>query len=144
MDYSCCFSLGGNLDFLDFLQKKFYNIDYCRICQSKKTTLQIGNKLTILCVTFAFGGILADKKVNIKDAPILALIHLDFERGEIWRWNLLSWQSRSWLSPAQQVPTTYTFAIYLSSIHTGAFYAVRLLVSLYQFFCVPETQQLTA
>ena len=28
MDYSCCFSLGGNLDFLDFLQKKFYNIDY--------------------------------------------------------------------------------------------------------------------
>ena len=28
MVYSCCFSLGGNLDFLDFLQKKFYNIDY--------------------------------------------------------------------------------------------------------------------
>ena len=28
MAYSCCFSLGGNLDFLDFLQKKFYNIDY--------------------------------------------------------------------------------------------------------------------
>ena len=27
MDHSCCFSLGGNLDFLDFLQKKFYNID---------------------------------------------------------------------------------------------------------------------
>ena len=26
--YSCCFSLGGNLDFPDFLQKKFYNIDY--------------------------------------------------------------------------------------------------------------------
>ena len=28
MVYYCCFSLGGNLDFLDFLQKKFYNIDY--------------------------------------------------------------------------------------------------------------------
>ena len=28
MVYSCCFSLGGNLDFLDFLQKKFYNINY--------------------------------------------------------------------------------------------------------------------
>ena len=28
MAYSCCFSLGGNLDFLDFLQKKFYNINY--------------------------------------------------------------------------------------------------------------------
>ena len=24
---SCCFSLGANLDFTDFLQKKFYNID---------------------------------------------------------------------------------------------------------------------
>ena len=37
MVYSCCFSLGENVDFLDFLQKtrlsrfppkKFYNIDY--------------------------------------------------------------------------------------------------------------------
>ena len=28
MAYSGCFSLGRNLDFLDFLQKKFYNIDY--------------------------------------------------------------------------------------------------------------------
>ena len=28
MTYSCCFSIGGNLDFLYFLQKKFYNIDY--------------------------------------------------------------------------------------------------------------------
>ena len=29
MAYSCCFSLGGNLDFPDFLQKKFYNIEGC-------------------------------------------------------------------------------------------------------------------
>ena len=29
--YSSCFSLGGNLDFAAFLQKKFYNID----CWSK-------------------------------------------------------------------------------------------------------------
>ena len=28
MAYSGCFSLGGNLDFPDFLQKKFYNINY--------------------------------------------------------------------------------------------------------------------
>ena len=28
MVYYCCFSLGVNLDFLDFLQKKFYNINY--------------------------------------------------------------------------------------------------------------------
>ena len=28
MANSCTFSYGGNLDFLDFLPKKFYNIDY--------------------------------------------------------------------------------------------------------------------
>ena len=28
MAYSCCFGLRGNLDFPDFLQKKFYNINY--------------------------------------------------------------------------------------------------------------------
>ena len=26
MNYSCCFSLGGNLDFLDFLQKSFITL----------------------------------------------------------------------------------------------------------------------
>ena len=29
MAYYCCFSLGGNQDFPEFLQKKFYNISYC-------------------------------------------------------------------------------------------------------------------
>ena len=28
MAFSCCFSLGGNLDFPGFLQKFFYNINY--------------------------------------------------------------------------------------------------------------------
>ena len=28
MPHSCCFSSGGNLDFLGSLQKKFYNIDF--------------------------------------------------------------------------------------------------------------------
>ena len=28
MAYSCCCDLRGNLDFPNFLQKKFYNIDY--------------------------------------------------------------------------------------------------------------------
>ena len=28
MAYSCCFSLRGNLDFPEFLQKKFYDINY--------------------------------------------------------------------------------------------------------------------
>ena len=28
MAYSCCFSFGGSLDFPEFLQKKFYNINY--------------------------------------------------------------------------------------------------------------------
>ena len=36
IDYSFCFSLQGNLDFLDFLHKKFYYIDYwsCRMAAS--------------------------------------------------------------------------------------------------------------
>ena len=29
MAYCCCLGLRGNLDFPDFLQKKFYNINYC-------------------------------------------------------------------------------------------------------------------
>ena len=28
MAYSCCFSLGVNLDFPEILQKRFYNINY--------------------------------------------------------------------------------------------------------------------
>ena len=28
MAYSCCFSFGGNLDFPEFLKKKFYNINF--------------------------------------------------------------------------------------------------------------------
>ena len=28
MDYFCCFSSGGNQDFPDFLQKKFYKLNY--------------------------------------------------------------------------------------------------------------------
>ena len=28
MAYSCCFGLRGNLDFRDFFQKMFYNINY--------------------------------------------------------------------------------------------------------------------
>ena len=35
MVYYCCFSLGENLDFLDFLQKKFYNINFCTIVKLK-------------------------------------------------------------------------------------------------------------
>ena len=36
MVYSCCFSLGGDLYFLDFLQKKFYNINYWKRKNLKK------------------------------------------------------------------------------------------------------------
>ena len=34
MAYFCCINLGQNLDFLHFLQKWFYNIDYWRRCFS--------------------------------------------------------------------------------------------------------------
>ena len=36
MAYAGCCSLGGNLNFLDFLQKKFYNINYWAECSSLK------------------------------------------------------------------------------------------------------------
>ena len=35
MAYSCCFSFGGNLDFPEFLQKKFYDINYWKIIFEK-------------------------------------------------------------------------------------------------------------
>ena len=39
MVYCCCFSLRGNLDFLDFL-KKFYNINSWLSAESIKRTIQ--------------------------------------------------------------------------------------------------------
>ena len=41
MTNSCCFSCGGNLDFPEFLQKKFYSINYW-------FSGQIGNKFSSL------------------------------------------------------------------------------------------------
>ena len=35
MAQSCCFSLGGNLDFPEYLQKKFYNINYRKMISGK-------------------------------------------------------------------------------------------------------------
>ena len=35
MANSCCFSFGGNLDFPEFLQKKFYDINYWKIIFEK-------------------------------------------------------------------------------------------------------------
>ena len=41
MAYSCFFSLEENLDFLDFLRKKFYNINYREISIfSRRKTLK--------------------------------------------------------------------------------------------------------
>ena len=38
MAYSCCFSFRGNLDFPEFLQKKFYNIIYWYISTTPTLT----------------------------------------------------------------------------------------------------------
>ena len=49
MAYSCCFSLGGNLDFLDFLQKMVYNINYREAAMKSvielSATFRLRNKL---------------------------------------------------------------------------------------------------
>ena len=46
MVYYCCLSLGGNLDFLNFLQKKCFNINYCshsfQFCHVKLSSVQTG------------------------------------------------------------------------------------------------------
>ena len=39
MAYSCCFSFGGNLDFPEFLQRKFYNINYWRSSEHGNLTV---------------------------------------------------------------------------------------------------------
>ena len=39
MAISCCFGLRGNLDFPDFLQIKFYNINYSQMSRRKVTSL---------------------------------------------------------------------------------------------------------
>ena len=41
ISYSCCFGFRENLEFPDFLQKKFYNIDYWKeITYSELTSYQ--------------------------------------------------------------------------------------------------------
>ena len=57
MTVSCGFSLGGYLNFLDFLQKKFYNID-CRRCEIEMEGLEcldlIGTKSIFLFHKLSF------------------------------------------------------------------------------------------
>ena len=38
--YTCCFGLRGNLEFPNFLQKKFYNINYGNIAMSSSGVLK--------------------------------------------------------------------------------------------------------
>ena len=55
MAYSCCFSLGGNLDFIDFLQKKFYNINYRELFRWRsweKRLAQLSNNFELICNSF--------------------------------------------------------------------------------------------
>ena len=40
MAYSCCFGLRGNLDFRDFLQKKFYSINNWKLFDPKDRNLR--------------------------------------------------------------------------------------------------------
>ena len=47
MAYSCCFGLRGNLDFPDFLQKKFYNIGYWKGFNQRILTYFVRGSITI-------------------------------------------------------------------------------------------------
>ena len=62
MAYSCCFSFGGNLDFPEFLQKKFYNINLSSMefFSRRLVSAQLSNKFgycpscTTLSIVLAF------------------------------------------------------------------------------------------
>ena len=43
MAYSCCFGIRRNLDFPDFLQKKFYNINYRTRTRTQVITKSFGH-----------------------------------------------------------------------------------------------------
>ena len=46
MAYSCCFSKRGNLDFLDFLQKKFNNINSRQFSHSTNINMHYKNVIS--------------------------------------------------------------------------------------------------
>ena len=48
MAYYRRFSLGGNMDFLDFLQKKFYNINYWNKKERKKQTVRQRRRVMLM------------------------------------------------------------------------------------------------
>ena len=48
MDYFCCLSLGGNPHFLDFLQKKFYNINYSGQSYKASTLVNYDSRVVTL------------------------------------------------------------------------------------------------
>ena len=43
MAYCCCLGLRGNLDFPDFLQKKFYNINSCSSWRRVRGSIRFGD-----------------------------------------------------------------------------------------------------
>ena len=62
ISHSCCFGLRGNLEFTDFLQKKFYNINYrtniqiergklCKMRKAQREEIKKERKNKILATT---------------------------------------------------------------------------------------------
>ena len=96
MVYSCCFSFGGNQDFPEFLQKKFYNINYWSVI----LCIWIGSlkSLTksILCGLGGYGFGMVNK-ISIRYLPWLQQEKLRwFGRWPCRYWGLKSKLATRW------------------------------------------------
>ena len=75
MAYSCCFSLGGNLDFQEFPPKKFYNINYRR----RRSSCSKDSS----CLPEARGSLAANERTRERKKLKWHSVEKNFEREKI-------------------------------------------------------------
>ena len=86
MTYFCFFSLGGNLDFPDFLQKKFYNINYWGFAENMTNFCGIFYKNPLECNCLCYSK--------------FYLVNASLHHGK-WLWH--SWHSNRFLHQSSVV-----------------------------------------
>ena len=86
MVYSCFFGLRGSLDFPDFLQKKFYNINSCRSSKLLCLLTEIDNNHISICLTIGHSSLLSSPapRINSQTTSIFDVPNrgLGFESSE--------------------------------------------------------------
>ena len=133
MAYSCCFSLGGNLDFSEFLKKKLYEINYRCILShfakkekillilSRGRCLEAGSScLAIILTVHIYYFYCAVSFVSLSSK--LSTISLSFF--------CTGWSSAS-LLPGRRIVESTPFA----GMHTSVIILFPKLDGQWQFFC---------